>query len=106
MLDLNIEFIKGVLFIRVIGDLINKTKNKFEKDINDLLDYSGITNVVINLEQLNMIDDDGINALNDINNYLKQDNGNLIICNLEGKYKNNNLYYSSNELTALNTLCI
>ena len=66
MLDFDIEFRRGVLFIRIIGSLINETKNKFKKEVENLINISGITNIVINLDNMDVMDENGLYSLNEL----------------------------------------
>ena len=63
MLEINMEFRKGILFIRLSGVLNEKTVEKLEKEVTDLVEENGIRNLVFNLEEVTNIDINGINAL-------------------------------------------
>ena len=77
------EFRKGILFIRLIGMLTNKTVPKLEREVTDLIFENGIRNVVFNVEQLSEIDMEGIHAL--LRNYeiCNQYHGVTLLCGLE-----------------------
>lgn len=110
MLDIDIEFRRGVLFIRLGGLLINSTKNKLRDEIITLINKSGITNIVINLKDIEAIDESGLNMIFMVKKMIESKEGNLVICNTPIKVqkellKNKMKIYlpqATNELTALN----
>ena len=113
MLDINTEFRKGILFIRLDGVLNKTTVDKLNKEATDIVKNTGISNVVFNLENLKSIDIKGINAL--LYNYeiTNSNNGKALICNLKNelvKHRINNsrllkyMYETSDELSAINMI--
>ena len=89
----NIEFRKGILFIRLNGALIRRNINKFESEILPVILKQGLKYVVINLENLEYLDKNGrtsfCNMSEEIKNMIKN-------TNIYDKFFNTN-----NELTAL-----
>ena len=63
MLDISYEFRKGILFVRLCGELTKKTSYKLQKEITDMIRDNGITNVVFNISKLISIDEVGVNNL-------------------------------------------
>lgn len=63
MLDYDFIFKKGILFIRLKGDINKKTSRIFNDEIDPLVLDNGIKNVVLNVSKLNNIDNDGILAI-------------------------------------------
>lgn len=113
MLNIDVEFMRGVLFIRPIGIITKETKFDFKSEIYKLINRSGITNIVINFENIKLIDQQGIDIIYEIKNMVERNEGNLVICNASRKVeeqinniKNMYLFKSKNELTALNTFNI
>ena len=113
LLDIDIEFSKGILFIRLGGDLDKKTVNKFKEEVNNLIMENGIRNIVFNISGLESIDCYGINAL--LNNYelCRENNGKSLVCGLNNnlvKHRINNsrllnyMYETSDELSAINMI--
>jgi anti-anti-sigma factor len=109
MLKIEMEFIKGILFIRLDGKLNGNTCNKLYEEVAEMVFDNGIRNIVFNLENVNEIDINGINSL--IYNYklCKQNKGDSIICNINGTIKRalarstqSYIPITNNELTALN----
>ena len=113
MLDINIEFRKGIMFVRLTGELNKKTVSKLNYEVTDLVKDNGIRNIVLNLKEIVNIDIKGINAL--LYNYelCKKNRGKILLCGLTNemvreKIKNNRILRyikeSSNELSALDII--
>lgn len=113
MLEINMEFRKGILFIRLSGQLNEKTVEKLEKEVTELVTENGIRNLVFNLEEVTNIDMKGINAL--LKNYkvCKKNDGKTLICNLDNSLVKHRIYNSrllnymyeaSDEISAINVL--
>jgi len=82
MLDIDAEFRKGVLFIRLVGSLNYKTNLKFEKEIYDLIDKTGINNIVLNLYNVDSIDKLSFESILKLKNITEKSHGDLVICNI------------------------
>lgn len=115
MLKIELEFRKGILFVRLNGKLNKYTKNKLDEEVLPVILKHGIVNLVINLDKLTSIDTYGINALININSVVYSLNGKLTVCSIsndEVKNKLNNkeyvskFYEVSNELMALGVINI
>ena len=113
LLDINLEFCKGILFIRLKGILNKNTVNKLKDEVNSLVKENGIRNLVFNISELESIDCYGINAL--LNNYelCKINHGQSLVCGINNnlvKHRINNsrllkyMYETSDELSALNVI--
>lgn len=113
MLDINMEFHKGILFVRLSGILNKDTIDKLSLEVTNFIQENGIRNIVYNISNLNQIDCYGINAL--LNNYeiCKGNNGKSLVCGIsEGVVKHriknsrllNYMYETSDELSALNVI--
>ncbi len=63
MLDINFEFRRGILFIRLQGSLIKNTIKDFDSCVTTLIRDNGIRNVVFNVSGLEKIDLKGISRL-------------------------------------------
>ena len=113
MLYINLEFRRGILFIRLCGDLVEKTSLEL-KEVNDLIEKQGIKYVVLNMEQLRFVDNVGMSMI--IDNYKKvnHQDGKIVICGINEVVGNkikkdpiySYLYKSANELNALQMLHI
>ena len=109
MLDVNIEFVKGVLFVRLQGNLHTSNTKDLEKKLTDIIVTGGIKYLVFNIK--NTILEERIDLFDKCNSLIKENNGKMYICG----YKNNiesivssNLEYCNkvnDELTVLKNLC-
>ena len=52
MLDINMECRKGILFIRLGGELTKETVGKLNTEVTELVKEAGIRNIVFNVENL------------------------------------------------------
>lgn len=68
MLSIITEYRKGILFVRLKGSLNINTREILKKNVTDLVNKYGITNLVINLKEVKEIDLNGISEM--FNNYL------------------------------------
>ena len=73
MLNTNIEFRKGILFVRLNGVLDKFTMNELD-DIYNLIIDNRIRNIVFNIEDVSKIDESGIKKLFDIYNSVNRNN--------------------------------
>lgn len=82
MLNINLEFHRGILFIRLNGCLDETTVEKLESEVTTLIKESGIRNIVFNMSDLDSIDIFGIDSLMANYKICKLNNGNSLICGL------------------------
>ena len=113
MLDIDMEFHKGILFIRLSGSLVESTIEKFDLDVIDFLQDNGIGNIVYNISNLKQIDCFGINALLSGYEMCKRNKGKSLSCGMfeptvKHRIKNsrllNYMYETSDELSAINVI--
>lgn len=113
MLNINKQFYKGILFVRLSGILNKNTINKLKGDVSSMIEDNGIRNIVFNISDLSSIDCYGINAL--LYNYelCRNNKGNSLICGLkdnvvkkriENSRLLNYMYETSSELSAINVI--
>ena len=111
MLDIGMEFRKGILFVRLKGVLNGDTSIQLDNELTSTIDNNGIRYLSINLSELESIDKYGMKVL--MKNYLnirKQD-GKVMICGLD-KLLNyngmllNNLYKIPDEMKAFEVINI
>lgn len=91
MLEINMEFRKGILFIRLSGNLDKITVTKLHEEVTDIVKENGIRNIVFNVEQLRQIDMEGINAL--LYNYklCQKNNGKSLLCGIQNEQVKNKI---------------
>ena len=99
MFKIDMEFKKGIFFIRLEGTLTKSNVNEFIEECIPVILKHGIKYVVVNLDKVNAIDLKGIEALMEINDVVRANNGII----KEYDY-NNNFFETSNELTALGVM--
>lgn len=113
MLDINMEFHKGILFVRLSGILNEHTISKLDNEVTTLIKENGIRNIVFNVSNLKSIDCYGINSLLKSYEICKKNNGRSLVCGVnEGLVKqriNNSrllkyMYEASDELSAVNVI--
>lgn len=83
MLETDLEFRKGILFIRLNGELTKKTVSQLEEEVTKKIKKSGIQNIVFNIEKLINIDLKGINALFYTYELCQQNHGKSLLCGIQ-----------------------
>lgn len=108
-MKIDMEYRKGILFIRIKGSLTRKYINKFENEILPIVLKQGMKYIVINLENLNEIDNYGLETLSNLYEIIKRNKGRTSLCNvsdyIKERIKSSDLcekyFNTNNELTAL-----
>ncbi len=85
MLSIDMEFRKGILFVRLNGELTKDTFDIMSRDVIAKIKKGGITNVVYNLENLDYIDVKGVHALLYTYELIKNNHGKTLICGINSK---------------------
>ena len=80
MLNIVMEFRKGILFVRLKGKLIKDNIKEFQEEVIYRIQNNGIHNVVINIEGLEELDLKGINALLYCYESCKKNKGTALLC--------------------------
>lgn len=80
MLDINFEFRRGILFIRLCGVLTRATIDDFDSLVTTLIRDNGIRNVVFNVSGLDKIDFKGISRLFYNYELCKKNRGVSLLC--------------------------
>lgn len=98
MIDYNIEFTKGVLFIRLFGCINKFNEIEIKKDIMDVIKSGGIRYLVFNLEDVEI--EEEIDLFNECEKIVKDNDGQMLICgNYNGNYIDK-FNYVDDELSA------
>lgn len=111
MLKIDIEYKKGILFVRLIGD-VNKSTIKDMEIVDNMIVKAGIKYLLINLEKVTIIIPNEISKI--INKYKKLigDDGKIVICgyynpmNLSINTESEKVYISGQEKNAFNIINI
>ena len=115
MFKIDMEFKKGIFFIRLEGTLTKSNVNEFIEECIPVILKHGIKYVVVNLDKVNVIDLKGIESLISLNEVVRSMNGKTTLCSLSNREVknilnkseyNNTFYETSNELTALGVMKI
>ena len=108
MFETNIEYKKGVLFIRITGSLNKENSYKLKKEIIPLILKNGFKYVVLNLNEVDILDNYGIEVIDEINDVVLKFNGKTTLIDtkkvekkIKGTLIDKILYKVKNERTAL-----
>ena len=112
MLEIDIENRRGILFVRLTGELSQDTIEKWNKDVKSLLVDIGIKNVVFNMTNLTSIDLKGINGLFFGYELCKNNHGSMVLCGINDLIRDrikksrllNYMKESDSELSALHLI--
>lgn len=104
MLKVNIEFRKGILFVRLNGSLNKTTGTKLSTYLTPLIINYGIRYLVINLNNISYANKKGIYLLEKTIKNTELNNGISLICN--SKYNINKYMNIDNELSAIKIINI
>lgn len=73
------EFRKGVLFVRLYGNLNINTIEIFQKEVKEVVNGVGIRYLVLNIEYLKEISSEGTMEIRKLRKTLKKTGGNLFL---------------------------
>ena len=104
LLNINMEYKSGVLFVRIIGSLNVFTSIKLEESLIPIIISQGIKNLVYNFSELKSIDEVGNKTLLLCYNAILNNNGKVLVVN--NKFNLEYFKEVDNELSALNILKI
>ena len=104
ILNINMEYKSGVLFVRLIGSLNKLTANKLVESLIPIIMNHGIKNLVYNFSELNSIDEIGSKTLLLGYNAIINNNGRVLVIN--NRFNLEYFKEVKNELSALNILKI
>ena len=108
MLKMDLEFNKGILFVRLRGKLLRKNCYKINNYLNPVLKKHKIKYVVYNFFFLEDIDSSGIDAILNTKYIVKNNKGKIRMCeindNIKEKIKRTRLARIANELAAFKLL--
>ena len=109
LLEINKEFRKGILFVRIKGMLTKDTVAYLNKEVTKMVAEMKICNVVFNISELDSIDIEGINALFYNYSLCKNENGIGMLCGVDSKFKEvfknslvKDMLWLKNEIQAIN----
>lgn len=110
MLEMTTEVSKGIMFIRLEGELNNNTVNKFYNELNYLLYKQGIHYFVFNFKELKNMDQNIFSIFQNILTEIFLSCGQVVMCGMKelqrkklGKTKDK-LFYVNEEIEAFKYL--
>lgn len=105
MLKMDLEYERGILFIRLKGQLNSKSSYKINRYLIPVINKHKIKYIIYNLFNLKSIDQSGINAILNTKYAIKQQKGKIYLCKVNkdiiAKIKRTHIKITSSELTAL-----
>ena len=75
MFDAQMEFRKGILFIRLTGELNNKTINDFRMKVKEVVIRAGIRYLVLNVNNVNSVTNEGVKEIKSLKKVMKKLDG-------------------------------
>ena len=99
MIDYNIEFTKGILFIRLYGVLNLLNEKELEDEIVEIIKEGGIKYLVINIKDLEITSD--VTIFSRCNEVINDNDGKMLLC-CENAV--DNFDYTFDELSAIKIL--
>ena len=109
---MNYEFRKGLLFVRLEGVLNEATSRELSVQLDHFINRHGVKYFVMNLENLDYLDKDGLDFIHKKYEDVVMHNGKLIICGYDNEYLKpmieeiKEVYKTKDELTAFNIIRI
>ena len=79
MLKVLMEFRKGILFVRLYGSLKGETLETFKLEVKEVIINSGIRFVVLNVDSLESISEDGVKEIKSLKKTLKKLDGEFFL---------------------------
>ena len=79
MLKVLMEFRKGILFVRLYGSLNEESLEIFDTEVKEVIINSGIRFVVLNVDSLESISEDGVKEIKSLKKTLKKLDGEFFL---------------------------
>lgn len=89
MLNIDLEYKRGILFLRLDGILDKNTSFILKDAIKKIVSKAGIKYLLINFEHLYKIDEYGISSIIDSYNKYLKNNGKLMVCGYNNEIRSN-----------------
>ncbi|MBQ6495444.1 MAG: hypothetical protein IJI49_05530 [Bacilli bacterium] len=85
----DVEFRKGILFVRLEGNIDN---NNYLKEVNSIIENIGIKYIVLNIDKIKNFNVNDINNIVNYNNKILKEKKKMLICD---NHKNRNNVFNS-----------
>ncbi len=102
MVDINVEFTKGILFVRLSGILDEISSYNIEEKVFTIVREGGIRFVVFNTD--NLLIRNNVKLFDRCKKLLESNDGKMLMCGNELSAYNFNLEYVEDELSAFKVL--
>ena len=111
MLGIDMEFRKGILFVRLKGILNGDTAMELDDNLTSIISDNGIKYLLVNLNGLKYIDKYGLDIIFKNYQIINSNNGKFIICGTDKLFSYNgnvidNLYQVNDEMKAFEVINI
>ena len=85
MLEVMMEFRKGILFVRLKGLFNNNTISTFNKEVREVIINTGIKYVVLNFNELEEVSNNAIKEVRGLKKIIKKMDGDLFLVSADIK---------------------
>lgn len=100
MLNVDIDVVRGITFIRLEGDLTDRTFNNLDLEIDNLLYNLGMHFYVINFVDVFDIENSVFNKIQNKLYEIFLSCGDVVMCGVKNVFKDKRLVYVNNEVEA------
>lgn len=83
MIDVNFEYERGILFVRLEGKVNSNSISSVNKNLMNIISRGGIKYLVLNIS--NAIIEERISLFDECNTLIKNNGGKLFLCGLKNK---------------------
>ena len=107
MLDVSFEFVKGILFVRLEGNINSNSISSVNKNLTEIISEGGIKYLVFNISNAEL--KEKITLFDNCNTLIKTNGGKMFICGSKNKIENvisSNCNIINNELSALKMISV
>lgn len=109
MLDVNFEFVGGILFVRLEGKINRSSVSSVNGSLTDIIIKGGIKYLVFNIS--NAVIEERVSLFDNCNTLIRHNGGKMFLCGLRNKLEsvissNQKCEMITNELTALNKISV
>ena len=107
MIDIDMEFRKGILFIRLIGFLNDNNFLEVERELKEMTLNKGIKNVVLNLDNVKLCSMNAYNTIIRYHSFMSIQRGSLVFVANEMKMPEFlHITAAQNEIQAMSLIAI
>ncbi len=108
MLKMDLEYVEGILFIRLDGSLTRRSSYKIYNYLGPVIKKHRIKNLIYNLKDLKSIDETGIDSILHTKCLVRKNQGKILLCEVNDdnslKMKRLHIKQTTSEKEALKRL--